>query len=313
LDKSVLKANSKKAIDTIDSKNKEYDLETANALWVMEGYSLNEQYLSNVEEYYNGTIEQLDFTNEPEMSVNTINGWVEEKTNQRIKNTISRDLIDQNTQLIITNTVYFNGLWEHEFDADYIRNRTFHLSNGDSKKVSTMDNTHKFGYAENQDAKILELPYKGDNLCMYLVLPLNNNIAEFENNFTLSDYNELKRSMNSEEMVVVRVPKFTFETKTELKKPLMEMGLVDAFDLGSANFSGINKDEELAISKIIHQTFIDVHEKGTEAAAATSVEMEDEALLSTWEFEADHPFLFFIEEKQTGCILFMGKVEDPQY
>lgn len=313
LNKRLLEESSKEMIGTINSNDDAYDLETTNALWVLEDYPLNEQYVSNVENYYNGMVTPADFVNEPEASTDAINNWVKEKTNEKIKELIPEGEISPETRLVITNTVYFNGKWVNEFDPDMTRTRPFTLSNGDEKSVRTMYNVEKFNFGEDQKVKILELPYKGDNLSMYMVLPKENNIAELENNFTLRYYSELRENMSSGDYVEVWIPKFAFKTEAELKSPLIEMGVVDAFNQDTANFSGITSSGSLAISKIYHQAFVDVHEKGTEAAAATGVIIEDEGMLYKWEFKADHPFLFFIEDKRTDCILFIGKVESPEY
>lgn len=313
LNKLVLEESSKKMIGTINSNNDAYDLETTNALWVLENYTLNEQYVSNAKNYYDGMVTPVDFVNEPEASTDTINKWVEEKTNEKIKKLIPEGEIGPDTRLVITNTIYFNGTWVKEFDPDITRTRSFTLSNGDEKSVSTMRIVEKFNYGEDQKAKILELPYKGDNLSMYIVLPKENNITELENNFTLKYYSKLKENMSTGDYVEVWIPKFTFKTEAELKSPLIEMGVVDAFNPNAANFSGITPDKSLAISEIYHQAFVDVHEKGTEAAAATGAIILEEEIEYTWEFKADHPFLFMIEDKRTGCILFIGKVESPEY
>ena len=149
---------------------------------------------------------------------------------------------------------------------------------------------------------------------MYIVLPKDNNIKEFETEFTINDYTELKNEMDSTVNVDILIPKFKFETKTELSDSFVEMGVVDAFR--QANFSGIS-NSPLKVSEVIHQTFIDVKEEGTEAAAATGVGMTV-GMYFSWdskqrEFKADHPFMFFIEDRRTNCILFMGKVEYPEY
>ncbi|WP_406657240.1 serpin family protein [Methanolobus sp. ZRKC2] len=313
LKKPVLEGSSKALMDTINSGNDACDLETTNALWILEEYPVNEQYVSNVRDYYGGTVSSLDFINKPQVSRNVINEWVEEKTNEKIKELIPEGEIGSETRLVITNTIYFNGKWIKQFDPDETRTRSFTFSNGDEKRVGTMYNVDKYNYGEDQKAKILELPYKGNELCMYVVLPKENDISGFENAFTPEYYGTLKQNMSPEGYVNVYIPKFSFETKAELKSPLLKMGVVDAFDQATANFSGIASSESLAISEIYHQAFVDVHEKGTEAAAATGAVIEDEAMAYTWEFRADHPFIFVIEDKRTNCILFMGKVESPEY
>ncbi|MCM1986864.1 serpin family protein [Methanococcoides seepicolus] len=311
LSKPVLEESSKEMTDTINSDNDAYDLKTANALWILEEYPLNEQYAFNAENYYGGMITPLDFAGQPEESRLVINSWVENKTNDKIKDLLSEGSIDGNTRLIITNAVYFNGTWLEEFEEAGTRKRVFHLSNGKEKKVDTMYVIGTYNYGEDKNAQILELPYKGDDISMYIILPSDNNIEKFENDLTLSYYNELKDNLHSDEVKIL-LPKFTFETKAKLNEPLQDMGIVDAFDSGMADFSGISASGGLFISEVVHQAYIGVNEKGTEAAAATGIVMEDGLPYYKYEFTADHPFLFFIEDKRTGTILFMGKVESPE-
>ena len=312
LSKPVLEGSTKEMIDTINSDNDAYDLETANALWVLEEYPLNEQYVFNAENYYDGMITPLDFGGQPEESRLIINSWVEKKTNDKIKDLLAEGSIDGNTRLIITNAVYFNGIWLQEFEEAGTRKKVFYLSDGQEKKVDTMYAIETYNYGKDKNAQILELPYKGDDISMYIILPSKNNIEEFENNLTLGYYNELKDNLNSDEVKIL-LPKFTFEARAELNEPLQDMGIVDAFDSGMADFSGISASDGLSISEVIHQAYIGVNEKGTEAAAATGIVMVDSLPYYKYEFTADHPFMFFIEDKRTGCILFMGKVENPEY
>ena len=312
LSKPVLEGSAKEMIDTINSDNDAYDLETANALWVLEEYPLNEQYVFNAENYYDGMITPLDFTRQPEESRLIINSWVEKKTNDKIKDLLAEGIIDENTRLVITNAVYFNGTWLQEFEEAGTRKKVFYLSDGQEKKVDTMYAIETYNYGKDENAQILELPYKGDDISMYIILPSKNNIEEFENDLTLGYYNELKDKLYSDEVKIL-LPKFTFEARAKLNEPLQDMGIVDAFDSGMADFSGISASDGLFISEVIHQAYIGVNEKGTEAAAATVIAMEDSLPYYKYEFTADHPFMFFIEDKRTGCILFMGKVENPEY
>ena len=312
LSKPVLEGSTKEMIDTINSDNDAYDLKTANALWVLEEYPLNEQYVLNAENYYDGMITPLDFAGQSEESRLIINSWVEKKTNDKIKDLLAEGSIDGNTRLIITNAVYFNGIWLQEFEEAGTRKKVFYLSDGQEKKVDTMYAIETYNYGKDKNAQILELPYKGDDISMYIILPSKNNIEEFENDLTLGYYNELKDNLNSDEVKIL-LPKFTFEARAELNEPLQHMGIVDAFDSGMADFSGISASDGLSISEVVHQAYIGVNEKGTEAAAATGIVMEESLPYYKYEFTADHPFMFFIEDKRTGCILFMGKVENPEY
>ena len=311
LSKPILEGSSKEFIDAINSGNDKYELKSANALWVPEDYTLNEQYVSNAENYYGGMVTPLDFAGQTEDSRLVINDWIEDKTNDKIKDMLAKGSIDGSTKLIITNAVYFNGTWLQEFEEAGTRKRTFYLSDGQEKKVDTMYVVGTFNYGEDENAKILELPYKGDDISMYIVLPSENDIESFENDFTFGYYNNLKDTLNSDQVKIL-LPKFTFDTKAELNEPLQDMGIVDAFDSGKADFTGISASGELFISEVVHQAHIGVNEKGTEAAAATIVAMEESAPYNKYEFTADHPFMFFIEDKRTGCILFMGKVENPE-
>jgi serpin B len=324
LSKPVLEVSSKEMMDTINSANDQYDLKTANALWVQEKYPLNTQFVSNLETYYSGNIRDLDFAGESKQSVAIINGWVEEKTNNKIKDLVPADSISSDTEMIITNAIYFKGKWSEQFDPRNTKKEQFYSSNGNINSVDTMYSTMQgYSYAENSNEQIVELPYEGRYLSMYIVLPRENNISDFENRFSLSEYNNLKSSMNSINEVHLWLPKFTFDKETELSEQLSNMGIVDAFT-DSADFRyiyDVRKVPEgygLKLSAVIHQAFIDVQEEGTEAAAATAIIYETASMVEppevkVVEFKADHPFMFFIEDKRTGCILFMGKVETPEY
>jgi len=312
--KTVLKARMEGMNDRINSGAVGYELETANALWVQEEYPIKEEYVSSVENYYGGKVTNLDFAGKPDASRKTINEWVEARTNDKIKDIVPEDLITADMRIIITNAIYFNGKWADEFDKKMTDKKPFYPTRGEEVSVDTMYTCNIFNYGENSKAKIIELPYKGNDLSMYVVLPKSNNIEKFETEFKQNDYTELKNDMEFVQEVKVSIPKFKFETETELSAPLIKMGVVNAFDLNRANFSGIS-DEPLVISGVIHQSFIDVQEKGTEAAAATVIMGETSCLMDSnpREFKADHPFMFFIEDKRTNCILFMGKVEYPEY
>ncbi|KGK98504.1 serpin [Methanococcoides methylutens] len=323
LSKSVLEKNSKEMMNTINSDDDNYDLKTANALWVRENYPLNERYADNSKIYYGGKVTNLDFRNEPEKSRDIINKWVATQTNEKIKDLIPDELIDPDTAMIITNAVYFKGKWLNEFDVEETRKELFYNSSSNKvgNAVDMMYTKQYFSYGESKNAKIVEIPYKGNDLCMYVILPEENNIEDFESKFKLSDYNKLKSSMESGNEVKIWLPKFSFDTKVELPATLKSMGITEAFT-DDANFSGIYdirkvpEDYALWLDDVVHQAFIDVGEKGTEATAATAIEAVDccEPLPGqVVEFKADHPFMFFIEDRRTGCILFMGKVKDPEY
>ncbi|TQD23988.1 serpin family protein [Methanolobus vulcani] len=317
LNKTILEISSKSMISEINSGNGEYELETANALWIQTDYPIKNQYISNVGNYYSGKVTKLNFVNQPENSRVLINDWIENKTNDKIKDPIPNGVINSETRLILTNTIYFNGIWKKEFDIENTQNQPFYPSKDEEISVETMYAKKYFSYGESSNAKILELPYKGNDLYMYIVLPNENEIGDFETSFSLNDYNTLKSNMDSKYEVRTWLPKFKFETKTDLSNSLIKMGMIDAFDDTKSTFSGIS-DEKLTISNIVHQAFVDVQEEGTEAAATTVMYFTGSPAPGTEQpeivtFKADHPFIFLIEDKRTGCILFMGKVESPEY
>ncbi|KGK98234.1 serpin [Methanococcoides methylutens] len=314
MDRSVLRLSAKDYIHTINNDPDEYELTTANALWLRKGVQLKPEYESAVENYYSGKIEELDFANDPKGSIDTINKWIEEKTNNKIKDVLNSDAIDGSKAMVITNAIYFNGKWINEFPEENTKKEYFHPSEGQQSSVDMMSTSGFYNYGESSKAHIIELPYKGDDLSMYVVLPENADIGSFESSFTLNEYNSLKMNMNTDHEVNLWLPKFKFESTTQLSDTLAGMGMTDAFS--NANFSGINEEADLTISRVIHKAVIDVQEKGTEAATATAVVAEDGLSYNQpviKEFRADHPFMFFIEDKRTGCILFMGKVEHPEY
>ena len=293
-----------------------YELSTANAYWLKQGETLIEDYQYTIENDYLAGGQQLDFEGDPTGSADTINAWVEGETNGKIKDLISPDLIDSLTYLILTNAIYFKADWKWQFDEEATMERDFHLTDGTSNMVETMnmcDEEIDINYAENDDVQMLQLPYKDDELSMYVLLPKQNDISGLESDRTYEYLRDLKSDLSGE-WVDIYLPSFKFELKYNLNQYLIEMGMPTAFS-GDADFSGIC-EVDLFISDVIHQSFVEVNEEGTEAAAATAVVVSvtggvggDEP--TPVEFRADHPFIFLIEHKATGQILFMGKVEDP--
>ncbi|MBU3941420.1 MAG: serpin family protein, partial [Nanoarchaeota archaeon] len=252
----------------------------------------------------------LDFKRETEKSRVTINNWVEEQTDNKIKDLIPRGAIDDSTRLVLTNAIYFKGDWVLQFDKKKTKEADFKISPEKTVKVDMMSLTGdkaKFNYAETEELQILEMPYEGDELSMLVILP-RENLKSIEDSINKEKLNELK-SMLSERKVSVYIPKFKFETKYLMAKDLAEMGMPTAFSM-NADLSGMTGNMDLFIDKVIHQAFVEVNEEGTEAAAATAVIVALKSSKSDY-FMADHPFMFIIQQKATGNILFMGRVVDP--
>jgi len=291
----------------------EYTLNTANALWTKEDYPFLEEYLSFINNYYMGKATNVDFTN-PSEAAEVINSWVEENTGGKIEDMLSSDDISPDTVLILSNAIYFKGLWLTQFDVEDTLDRDFEITQGDIVQVPTMvltDSEESFNYSETDDLQILELPYKGDAVSMIIILPKENNISSVEQMLSNENLSTWMDSMYPTD-VDIYLPKFTFETEYNLKEMLIAMGMDIAFSF-NADFSGMNGYGGLFIEKVLHKAFIEVNEEGTEAAAATTVHMLESAIPESSEiFDADHPFLYLIQHKETGTILFMGKVVNPQ-
>ena len=302
-------------LSEINKKDKEYALKTANALWAEQDFNFLDKYLTTVEKYYGGKTTNLDFKNEPDTSRLIINNWVEDKTNDKIKDLLPEDVIDADTRLVLTNAIYFKAKWLIQFDADKTSDEYFRVNPDKSIKVPMMQPTSQkstFNYTQNKDLQILEMPYAGEELSMLILLPLDDNIEALENSFTIEKLTEWKKSLRRRK-VNVYIPKFKFETKYFMKNTLRNLGMPTAFT-GSADFSGMTGKKDLIIDQVIHQAFIEVNEEGTEAAAATGigVGMKTSMPPPTPIFKADHPFIFIIQQKETGNILFMGRVSNPK-
>ena len=316
-DDEIRRLESAKIYDQINKNNDDYKLSTANALWAQKDYIFLEEYINNVEKYYGGKTTNLDFIAETETSRVIINDWIEDQTNNKIKNLISKGALNDLTRLVLTNAIYFKGTWILQFDKKDTKDENFKTDLGQTIKVPMMKLTGdsaRFNYAKVDKTQILELPYKGKDLSMLLILPEEDNLKKLERSISAKKLSDWKSALKKQR-VDIYIPKFKFETKYFMVETLKEMGISDAFVFGVADFSRMDGTKDLYISDVIHQAFVEVNEEGTEAAAATAVVMTwgdvggEKAITPV--FRADHPFIFIIQQKETGNILFMGRVSDP--
>jgi len=322
---TILRPNFAAIYNKINEKNKAYELRTGNALWVQKDYPLLEDYKNRVEEYYGGKAAEVDFVKETEKSRKTINSFIEEQTNKKIKELIPKGILGRDTVLVITNAIYFKGIWEWEFDKKDTREMDFKITPENVVKVQMMymkPDKARFNYADLDKLQILELPYKGDQISMLILLPKQGTEYNYETgekityNYTLDDIEltaekleKWKSQMKETKLDAIYLPKFEFKTKYFMKKTLSDMGMPTAFSPG-ADFSGMNGFGGIWIDEVIHQAYIDVNEEGTEAAAATAVIMIKSAAIEKT-FKADHPFIFIILDKRANEILFLGRVVNP--
>ena len=304
----------KNLYEVLNTKNAEYNISTANALWVKENLQMLEAYLTIIREYYGGDATEVDYSN-PTEAATIINQWVENQTNGLIEDLITADAISPLTALILTNAIYFKGIWKTQFDPVNTTNRTFETTAGTSVEAPTMslvDTEDVFYYTETDEIQILELPYTGDDISMIILLPKNNDLSSIIDTVDNDMFSAWTESM-VETNVDIYLPKFEVETSYKLKDYLIALGMNIPFT-SAADFSGITGGKDLFISDVIHKAFIDVNEEGTEAAAATAVIMVTSINgggSSRIVFDCNHPFMYLIQHKQTGTILFMGSISDP--
>ncbi len=308
---SILRPNFAKIYNDINKNEEDYELRTGNALWVQKDYPFLEDYINIVVKYYGGKASNLDFVKETEKSRQTINSFIEEQTNNKIKDLIPKGILDSMTRLVLTNAIYFKGTWQWEFNPKDTEAVDFKITPTDIVKVPMMymkPEKAKFNYADLEDLQILELPYKGEKISMLILLPKDN--LEDIQPLTIEKLKEWKSQMKEETLDEIYLPKFEFDTKYFMKEILSDMGMPTAFGT-DADFSGMDGTKSLYIKEVIHQAYVKVDEKGTEAAAATGVVMELTSIMPKNIFRADHPFIFIIQQNDTGNILFLGRVNDP--
>jgi serine protease inhibitor len=291
------------------SKSGNYQLNVANRIWIAIGENINKTFKDLVNTNYGAGAERLDFIAQTEKSRQTINKWVEDKTNEKIKDLIPKGGVNAGTSLVLTNAIYFLGNWESQFEAEMTHEADFNVTADKKVKVPMMTQTKRFEYGEFEGFKALSLPYKGRELSLVVLLPDRiDGIRELEKKLSAENINNWVSSLNQEQ-VSVFFPKFKMTSEFGLARTMSQMGMPSAFT-PRADFSGMGQG--LFISEIFHKAFVDVDEKGTEAAAATGVVMTKSMYMGqTYTFRADRPFIFMIKDNKTGSILFMGRMMNP--
>jgi len=284
-------------------------LRVANALWPQKGYAFLKEFLALTKRYYGVLVTAVDY-GAAETARRTINTWIEEKTENKIREMIPSSALDASTLLVLVNAIYFKGDWASQFEQSLTRDAPFWVAPGEQVEVPMMSKTCEYGYGEGDGLQVLELPYAGNDLSMVVLLPREiDGLAELEGRLTVENLGRWTKHLWQSE-VQVSLPRFEITFPFSLNNALISMGMVDAF--GDADFSGMDGSQVLYISAVLHKAFIAVNEKGTEAAAATAVMMRVLGVPSPPPvFRADHPFVFLIREKSTGSILFLGRVVNP--
>ncbi|MBN3309177.1 ILEU inhibitor, partial [Amia calva] len=349
-----------------------YLLKLANRLYGEKTFNFLQEFLESTRQFYHADLVPVSFAGAPEESRKQVNIWVEEQTEGKIQDLLKPGTVDPSTILVLVNAIYFKGNWMHKFDEKNTKEMPFKINKNESKPVMMMYQIKKFpfNYVPELNLQVLELPYVGEELSMFILLPeeisdgssaleknetkpvmmmyqkkefpykyvpeLNLQVLELpyvgeelsmfillpeeirdgstgleklEKEMTLEKIHEWtkRENMDTRTDIKVHLPKFKLEDDYELKSPLASLGMVDVFDEARADLSGMNGDPGLFLSNAVHKSFVEVNEEGTEAAAATEMTIMLCCLPPTEHFTADHPFLFFIRHNKSKSILFFGR------
>jgi serpin B len=284
-----------------------FRLRVVNSVWGEKTTAFEAPFLDTLAVDYGAGINLVDFIGAPDPSRLKINGWVEKETEGRIKDLLGEGSIDPSTKMVLVNAVYFNGAWMHPFTEGATANAPFHAAGGDAS-VPTMHVADSFSYAKGADFQAIALPYQDPSLELLVVMP--DDLASFEGSLDAAKLSSIGDALASKE-IDLSFPKFKIAGETiSLSKALQALGIHHAF--ADADFSGIQKSGGLAIADVLHKAFVEVDEKGTEAAAATAVVVGDLSISDPpIKVSIDRPFAIFLRDKPTGTVLFAGHVTHP--
>jgi serpin B len=293
-------------------------LNIANRLFGQQGYEFRPKFLNLLKANYNAPLQELDFKKNSAGAAKTINDWVEQQTKQRIRDLVPSGTLNELTRLVLVNAVYLKASWAEPFKEADTKPLPFHARGGEAVDVPTMNIHKSFGYKKADGITVLSVPYSGGELQFLIILPDDiNGLAKVEAGLTAGKLNGWRNLPNQQ--VGLSLPKLKLEPPTlPLGDALQKMGMTNAFDVprGSANFDRMaprRPGDYLSISDVFHKTYVNLDEKGTEAAAATATHMMTlSAKPRPIEIKVDHPFIFAIQHRASGACLFLGHVVDPK-
>lgn len=292
----------------IDSK---VIFEIANSIWCRAGFAVQDSFINTNEYYFDALVRSLDFGRSDAADI--INTWVRENTKNKIEKIVNAP-IPADLVMFLINAIYFKGSWTYEFDPEQTETAPFYQTSEKTSDCQLMTYQCELPYFSTIQFQAVDLPYGDGAFRMMVILPTyDHDIDEFIAGLDYATWNAWLDQLEPTE-INLYLPKFKMEYENELKDELSAMGMAVAFDPNAADFSKINPEVQLYISKVKHKTFVDVNEEGTEAAAVTSVEV---ALTSVGgsgpTMRVDRPFVFAIHEINSGTILFIGKIVKPEY
>lgn len=311
IDKEKLNRANGSLIAKLIKQSEEIDLSIANSIWLNERFHFQDQFLTDNEQYFNAEISEIDVTDSD--SANMINDWVSKATNDKITKIIEPPL-NQDLVAILINALYFKGDWTYEFNESLTEEKQFTNSNNKTYNVPLMELQEELPYIENDVFQAVSLPYGEGELSMDVYLPKENiTLAELKDEITGGRWEDWNRQFVGKKGTIL-LPKFELEYEIELNETLKKLGVETAFTRDAEFPNMITGDNPVWISKVRQKTYIDVHEKGTEAAAVTSVEVETTSAFIEDEpfyMEVNRPFFFMIKDEETNMILFTGLIENP--
>jgi len=297
----------------LDKDQEPLKLNIANAVWAEQTFSFLPEFLDTIAANYGAGIHLADFINNFDQERIGINNWVSDKTENKINDLLQDGTLSTDTRMVLVNAIYFKADWLSKFDPNSTYDSIFHLLDGNEISTPTMSN-HMFAipYITGSGYQAVELAYAGKTAAMDIILPDEGTFNTFESSFNKDVYDQIISGMQPSGGISISLPKFEFTKEFGLADILNEMGMSDAFDRSTADFSGMTGEKNLFISKVIHKAFVAVDEEGTEAAAATAVIMETAgAMMPDASFIANRPFIFVIRNTMNGQVLFVGRVLNP--
>ncbi|PNF27058.1 Serine protease inhibitor 27A [Cryptotermes secundus] len=298
-------------LDSLMMKKAEYLLDVGTRMFVSRDVNLRPRFSKILQSFYNASIQKMDF-GQPAEAAQTVNSWVSEATNGRIKSMFSEDSVSPSTVMLLVNAIYFKGLWRYPFNESETKQDVFQVTPTHSAKVPfmTMERDLYLSESVELDSAILRLPYMGKKYSMFIVLP---NKPDGLNKLldTVSPALLRNQLFHMDKVLVnVKLPKFSFDFTAKLEDTLQALGIRDIFNAAGAHLPGIARDKTFYVSKIIQKAGLEVNERGTTAFASTGMELKNKFGGDVY-FHAKHPFMFFIQDETTGTVIFVGKLNNP--
>ena len=293
-----------------------FQLNVANALWGQSDYAFKASFLDLLAESYGAGMQLVDFKTANEPARLMINEWVEEQTKEKIKDLIPQGALNELTRLVLTNAIYFNASWQDEFVKDLTKPADFYINEKTKVTVPMMEIQNSFRFSKSNDVQMVEIPYLNSRYSMVLLMPLSSDLPEYGQGMDLDSLTQSIEAFQNGQLIL-KMPKFEFDSSFSVSSALQDLGMISPFSPTDADFSGMYEpgSDPLFISNVIHKAFVAVDEEGTEAAAATAVIMEATSAMPEEEpvlMVFDHPFIFLIRDSESGLILFMGNMINPE-